>query len=258
MSQDILVSLKDGIATVTLNRPQKRNALSLAMWRRLAELFNNLRAEPGVRTVILTGAGGNFCAGADISEFAEVRSDAVSGLTYEEVTEAAANAIGNFPLPTIAAVSGFGVGGGCGLALACDLRVGDATTRMGIPAALRGIVYAPWECRLLYRQTGLSSAKQVLFSGRAFPIDACISMGLADVKADDALDGAIDLASGFAANAPLSLRGAKAVLDALDAGDAEAKHEEIMELIIEALDSEDYREGARAFLEKRKPVFKGQ
>jgi enoyl-CoA hydratase/carnithine racemase len=256
--EHILVALQDGIATVTLNRPQKRNALSLAMWRQIAAIFSDLRNQLDVRAVILTGAGGNFCAGADISEFGEVRSDAKSGLVYEEATEAAAMAIRDFPRPTIAAVPGFGMGGGCGLALACDLRVGDASTKMGIPAARRGIVYAPWECHLLYRQVGLAGAKQILFSGRAFPVDECIRMGLVDIKAGNALAGAMELASEFAANAPMSLQGAKTVLEALDAGEAKARHEEIMALIGKALESEDYREGARAFLEKRPPVFKGR
>jgi enoyl-CoA hydratase/carnithine racemase len=257
LSEDILVAFGDGIATVTLNRPQKRNALSLAMWRHLEALFLELRSDASVRVVILTGAGGNFCAGADISEFSEVRSDVKSGRIYEDATEACSIAIRDFPLPTIAAVSGFGVGGGCGLALACDLRVGDASTQMGIPAARRGIVYAPWECNLLYRQAGLSTAKQILFSGRAFLIDECLRMGLIDIKANDALTGAKEVASEFAANAPLSLLGSKLVLEALDTSQAESKEKEIMALIDRALESQDYREGARAFLEKRQPNFKG-
>lgn len=258
MSDDVLVALEDGVATVTLNRPRKRNAVSLAMWRRIETSFVDLGKNSSVRVVVLTGAGGNFCAGADISEFGEVRSDIESGRAYEEATEAATIAIRDFPLPTIAAVSGYGVGGGCGLALACDFRVGDPSTRMGIPAARLGIIYSALDCSLLYRAVGLAGAKRVLFTGRYFPLDLCIEMGLIDsAHAEDALTGACEMAEELKANAPLSLRGSKLVLDALDAHQLQEKEPSIHALIDTALESADYKEGARAFLEKRSPVFVG-
>jgi enoyl-CoA hydratase/carnithine racemase len=259
VSDDVLVALEDGVATVTLNRPQKRNAVSLAMWRRIEHALVDLQKNSSVRAVILTGAGKNFCAGADISEFGEVRSDVVSGRAYEEATEAATIAIRDFPLPTIAAVSGYGVGGGCGLALACDFRVGDLSTRMGIPAARLGIIYSALDCNLLYRAVGLANAKRVLFTGRFFPLDECVGMGLINnVHSQDALTGAHEMAREFRANAPLSLRGSKLVLEALDARQIEEKEQEIHALIDTALESADYQEGARAFLEKRSPVFVGR
>jgi enoyl-CoA hydratase/carnithine racemase len=258
VSDDILVALEDGVATVTLNRPRKRNAVSLAMWRRIETAFVDLKKNSSVRVAILTGSGGNFCAGADISEFGEVRSDVESGRAYEEATEAATIAIRDFPLPTIAAVSGYGVGGGCGLALACDFRVGDSSTRMGIPAARLGIIYSALDCSLLYRAVGLASAKRVLFTGRYFPLDQCIGMGLIDsAHAHDALTGAREMAEEFRTNAPLSLRGSKLVLEALDAHQIEEKQPDIHALSDTALESADYQEGARAFLEKRSPVFVG-
>lgn len=257
---DILVSTeRDGVVVVTLNRPAKRNAVTLAMWRRLHEIFQELAGRPDIRAVILTGAGGNFCAGADISEFPTVRADAEMGRAYEAATEAATLAIRDFPRPTIAAVSGYGVGGGCGLALACDFRVGDATTRMGIPAARLGIVYGTLDCGLLLRQVGLARAKRVLYSGRRFDIAECIEMRLVDVAATgDALVEARSLAAEFAANAPLSLAGSKLVLEALASGSAEARGAEIAATIDRAMDSADYHEGARAFIEKRSPVFTGR
>jgi len=257
---DILVSVEaGGLAVVTLNRPARRNAVRLSMWRRLEEIFVSLKARPEVKAVILTGAGGQFCAGADISEFSEVRADAESGRIYEEATERAAIAIRDYPRPTIAAVSGFGVGGGCGLALTCDFRVGDATTRMGIPAARLGIVYSALDSGLLYRQVGFANAKRVLFSGRFFEIDDCVAMKLVDVRAEgSALDGARALADEFVDNAPLSIEGAKAVLEILAAGEAEAREAEILKLLDQAMESADYREGGRAFLEKRKPRFVGR
>jgi enoyl-CoA hydratase/carnithine racemase len=259
-AREILVTVPtSGVAVVTLNRPGKRNAVTLAMWQRLGELFSELSARDDVRAVILTGAGGHFCAGADISEFPIVRADAEAGRRYETAAEAAALAIRDCPKPTIAAVCGYGIGGGCGLALACDFRVGDATTRMGITAARLGIIYGTVDCGLLLRQVGLANAKRVLFSGRHFGLDECIAMGLVDIVATGAaLDGAHDFASELAENAPLSIAGAKLVLESLAVGAAAAREAEIVAAIDGAIESADYREGARAFLEKRKPVFTGR
>jgi len=124
IGDDILTEVDAaGIATVTLNRAQKRNALTLAMWRRLGDIFDNVGRRADVRVVVLTGTDGNFSAGADISEFAQVRNTVEAGRIYEAATEAATIAVRDCPKPTIAAVCGFGVGGVCGLALACDVRV---------------------------------------------------------------------------------------------------------------------------------------
>jgi enoyl-CoA hydratase/carnithine racemase len=213
--QDILVSSALGIATVMLDRPAKRNAVSLAMWRRLGDIFVELGARDDVRVIILTGAGGHFCAGADISEFASLRADVSSGRAYEAVNEATTLALRDCPKPTIAAISGYGMGGGCALALACDLRVGDYSTHMGIPAARLGVVYGEVDCALLYRQVGLANAKHILFTGRAFPAQECLSMGLLDsIASDSALAGAQALAEKVVGNAPLSLAGSKLILEA--------------------------------------------
>jgi enoyl-CoA hydratase/carnithine racemase len=259
-TQDILVSVAaEGVATVTLNRPDKRNAISLAMWQRLGQLFPELSSRADVRSVILTGAGGHFSGGADISEFATVRNDTESVRVYEAATVAATRAVRDCTKPTIAAVSGYGMGGGCGLALACDLRVGDETTRMGIPAARLGIIYGELDCSLLWRAVGLANAKRVLYSGRAFAAQECLRMGLLDVvSAGTAPEEATRLAAEFAENAPMSLAGSKLVLEALANGTVAARRDEIAAAIDRATNSADYREGARAFMEKRKPTFTGR
>lgn len=253
----IAVWIEGGVATVTLDRPDKRNAVSLAMWRRLAEVYGELRET--ARAALLTGAGEHFCAGADIAEFAEVRADLAGGQAYGEAVNAATIAIRDWPGPTIAAISGFAMGGGCGLALACDLRVADRTTRMGIPAAKLGIVYGILDCGLLHRQVGLANAKRVLYSGRPFPFDECVRMGLIDVPVEtDALGAARALAAEFAANAPLSLQGSKTILEATAAGTADTVRDEVAALSRRSVESADYREGRRAFAEKRRPVFTGR
>jgi enoyl-CoA hydratase/carnithine racemase len=257
--QAVSVAVASGIATVTLCRPEKRNAVSLAMWRRLGEVFAELGARADVRLLILTGAGEHFCAGADISEFSRVRADVQSGHAYEAVNAAAILALRDCCKPTIAAVSGYGVGGGCALALACDLRVGDASTRMGIPAARLGIVYGELDCALLYRRVGLANAKRILFSGRHFDAAECASIGLIDIVASGrALEGAHALAAEIADNAPLSLAGHKLVLDALASGTAAARRSEMQAAVERAMVSADYQEGTRAFLDKRKPAFTGR
>ena len=260
MADDILVQVDAaGIAVVTLNRAEKRNAVSLAMWRGLAAIYTELARRSDVRVAILTGAGGNFCGGADISEFATVRDSVEDARVYGQAGRDATQAILDLPQPTIAAVHGFGVGGGCGLALACDLRVGDATTRMGIPAARLSIVYGTLDCSLLLRAVGLASAKLVLYSGRYFPLPDCRAMGLIDVAAEQgALAGAGELATELATRAPLSQRGAKIVLEALARDEAEARQAEIAAIQEAAVNSEDYRAARQAFLEKRTPVFQGR
>lgn len=258
--QEILVEKEGSVVTVTLNRPAKRNAVSLAMWRRLADIFTELPRDPSARAVIVTGAGGHFCAGADISEFPRVRANAAMGKAYEEIADGAVRAVRDCPLPVVAAVSGYGMGGGCGLALACDFRFGDKTTRMGIPAARLGIVYGTLDCSLLLRQVGLANAKRVLFSGQAFDAADCCEIGLLDSVAEDgsALDAARAFVDRLKSNAPLSIAGAKLVLQALASGTAEAKAHEIEAVVTGAMDSADYREGAAAFAAKRAPQFTGR
>ncbi len=260
MTDDIQVAVDPAaIATVTLNRPEKRNVVSLAMWRGLADIYRNFAHRSDVRVVILTGAGGHFCGGADISEFSKVRDTVEDARAYGEAGRAASQAIIDLPRPTIAAVHGYGVGGGCGLALACDIRVGDATTQMGIPAARLSIVYGVFDCSLLLRAVGLANAKLVLYSGRYFPLGDCRAMGLIDVVAEQgALAGARSLAQEFCTRAPLSQRGAKLVLEALDRGETEQRAEQIAAVQAAAVNSEDYREARQAFAEKRTPVFKGR
>jgi enoyl-CoA hydratase/carnithine racemase len=259
-TQTITTAVDDGgVAIVTLNRPEKRNAVSLEMWRGLGRLFTELNARDDVRAIILTGAGDHFCAGADISEFSNVRHDVASGRIYEEAGEAASLAIRDARKPTIATISGYAIGGGCGLALACDVRIADRTARMGITAARLGIVYGTLDCELLYRQVGLANAKRVLFSGQHFAIDDCVAMGLVDIVAPvSARETAHAYAASIAANAPLSVAGSKLILEAIAAGTARARKVEIAGVIDHAMTSADYREGAKAFVEKRPAKFIGR
>ena len=256
-ASDILVAREEAVALVTLNRTERRNAMSLGMWRRLGEVFLELASERDLRAVILTGAGGHFCAGADIGEFGQVRSNTELGKEYERAVDECQGAIVALPKPTIAAIAGSCVGGGCGLALACDLRLASADAKFAITAAKLGIVYGLRETQLLCRAVGLSQAKRILFAAERIDAEEAARIGLIDrLTPGPVLPAARDLAATIAEGAPRSIAAAKGILNAL--ADGAADPHVIEGWMREALKSEDYREGVRAFQEKRKPRFTGR
>jgi enoyl-CoA hydratase/carnithine racemase len=246
------------VAVVTIDRPARRNALNLQAWRALADSFRGLAGRRDVRLVILTGAAGHFCAGADISEFARVRADSAGGAGYEREVAACYEAIRGVPQPTIAAIAGSCVGGGCAISLCCDFRVFHRGARFGIPATKLGTIYTIEECRFLYSVVGLANVKRILYGSELLGAGAAHEMGFADAVVDgDVVASAIAFGETMTANAPLAIAGTKRILQALAAGDVDRQRPEIEVLVKEALDSEDYREGAAAFLEKRPARFAG-
>lgn len=255
--EEISVACDDGIARVSLNRPEIRNAVSLAMWRELAAIFARFATDHEVRAVILTGAGGNFSVGADISEFDRIRVDKQQSAAYEVAVDSCSNAIAELGKPVIAAISGYCLGGGCHLALACDFRFADRTAVVGIPAAKLSIVYGVRSVQRLLALTGIANAKRILYSGDRYDAERTNAIGLVDEIHDDAELAARQYLANFAMNGPLSIAGAKFMLNGLSMGAGALDLTMAQKLIDAASDSEDYKEGRRAFAEKRPPRFRG-
>jgi len=260
-STDIVVDRSDAaIAIVTINRAGRRNALTLAMWQELRRVFVELGQASNVRAIVLTGAGGAFCAGADISEFPAVRATIEDGRVYEAAVDAVHLSIAASPKPTIAAISGPCFGGGVALALSCDFRVADATAYFAIPAARLSNVYGVVETRVLFDAVGLAVAKEVLFTGRRYDAAEAYRVGLATHMAlsGEALGAALDFAQGMKASAPLTIQGAKIVIEAIARNTVATRADAIHEVMDTAIASEDYKEGVAAFAAKRDPVFQGR
>ena len=252
------ISVEDdeaGTLRVTLTRPQRRNAISLAMWGALGELFTRLAGERHVRAVLVTGAGDHFSAGADIAEFERERGDAEAGARYSQQVEACTRAVMALPCPSIAVVSGFCLGGGCGLAMACDFRVAGSDAVFGIPAARLGIIYSITDTRNLVSLVGMQHARELLYTGERIDAARAAEWGLVDEIAPAApIDAARSRVARLKDSAPLSIAGAKRTLAAVAEG---ASGESLRALQRQALDSDDYREGVQAFLERRKATFTG-
>lgn len=258
--EELRVSRDGPIAVLTLNRRDKHNAITAAMWEALPAVLAPLASEAAVRVVVVRGAGEEaFASGADISEFEHVRNSAASARAYSALVAAAERALVDFPKPTLALIHGFCVGGGLELALACDFRWTDPGGRFGITAARLGIVYGMDATRRLARLVGPSHARDLLFSGRLVDAEEARAMGLVNrVCAPAELDQAAHVyARTLAQQAPLSQRGAKAMLQHL-AGEGTMTDRDIAVLIEAAYESADYREGVRAFLARRPARFEGR
>ena len=261
MSDLIQVERDDSIATVVFNRPKMRNAINLAMWSEIASVTNELAVDEAVRAIVYRGAGRQaFASGADISEFQENRKDIATALAYNKTTEAAYNAIRVCPKPTVAMVFGFCMGGAMAVAMACDFRFAAEGSKFGIPAAKLSIIYGLDPVHQLVDLVGPAYAKDILYSARTVDAEEALRIGFIQrlVPVAELETYTYDYLKKVAANAPLSVQGTKAQVQAIFEGITEPHRERLRDLGIATFDSEDYREGTRAFLEKRAPRFQGR
>ncbi|WP_054968919.1 enoyl-CoA hydratase/isomerase family protein [Alicyclobacillus ferrooxydans] len=256
--QDLVyVEVHDGVGEIVLNRPEKRNALNLEMWHMLGEAIETCAVNSDVSVVLVRGADRTvFCAGADISEFQTVRSDSASNRAYSAAVKAVVTGLKKLSKPTIAMISGYCVGGGTEIAVACDFRFASVTVKMGITPAKLGFVYDVEETKMLVDLVGPSCTKDILLSARLMHAEESFRIGLVDrLYGEDELEHEtfkyIEL---LLQNAPNSVRGAKAIVDSLMSG-MSPDDPGLKQIVHDALDSPQYKEGVRAFIEKRRPNF---
>lgn len=240
------------VATLTIDRPARRNAMSFEMWSALPGLLAEVAASDA-RALVIRGTD-HFSAGADISEFATLRSGPDGARRYGDAVHAGERAIAGLPIPTIAAITGFCIGGGCEIALACDIRVAGAGARFGITPAKLGIVYNFTSTRQLVAAVGPAWAKRILFSADLIDTATALRIGLVNEVVDDAHGHAAALAERIASRAPVSVHGAKRIIDRIVAGHT-TEDDEVLALYEAAVLSDEYAEGVAAFLAKRDPVF---
>jgi enoyl-CoA hydratase/carnithine racemase len=262
MSGEKILAVKDGrIGRFTINRPEKRNAMSLDMWRRMGEIFEAWADDPDVRVILVRGSGDKcFYAGNDISEFKDLRSSPNGIAAYHATTERAYAALRGIAKPTIARIEGFCMGGGLELAQLCDIQIAADTATFAVTPAKLGIGYKLDDVRLLTDAVSAKHAKEILFTGRKFPAADALRWGLVNrvVTAAD-LDATIDgYMEEIAANAPLSVKAAKLIVNEAVKGAANCDEALCASLVDACNESDDYIEGQRAFTEKRKPDFKGR
>lgn len=257
MSQDAVYLTQEGPAAhLVLNRPDKRNALSAAMWAAIPPLLAEAEADGAARLLIVRGAGGAFAAGADISEFEDVYATPERAEAYSRTIAAALDGLAAFSKPTLAVIEGACVGGGCGLALACDLRFAALGARFGITPGKLGLVYTLNDTRRLVDAVGFSAAKDILFTGRLLDAEEALDIGLISrlLPREALFEEAAGYAEQVAQASTRSARVTKQIMARIAAGQSE-DDDATRKLFLEAFQSTDFKEGYRAFLEKRKPRF---
>src|SRR6195952_5231000 len=257
----ILQSLSDGIGVVTFNNPDKRNAMSLDMWEGLGQSLIELRDDPEVRVVILTGAGDKaFVSGADISQFEKTRHNAEASEAYSKRSAAQRALLADFPKPVIACIRGFCLGGGMQVAMSADIRMASENSQFGIPAAKLGIAYGFDGLKHLVSLVGPSWARLILYTGMRIDSAEALRIGLVDRVLPDAelWDATMEIARTISGNAPLAIKAAKITIAQVLKDPDKRDMNAIKQVGTDCMDSADFREGRQAFMEKRKPKFTGK
>jgi len=257
MNSELTFVIENDVGLITLNRPHKRNALTPSMYEQLAEICQSIiDGTVSIRAVIITGAGEKaFAAGTEISSFENLLS-ADDALNYEHLMDRVLELLERVPVPTIAAIRGACTGGGAAIALCCDLRIADGNLQFGFPIARTlGNCLSTRNLARAVDTLGASLTREILLTARLIKIDEALSVRLVAECRDEPLNRALELAETFKKNAPLTMAASKEGLRRIRQQWAAVEDDDI---IVECYTSEDFREGQRAFLEKRRPQWKGR
>lgn len=249
--------ISERIGELVLSQPKRRNALNAAMWKSLPERLHDAEQEPGLKVLIIRGNGTHFTAGADISEFSTLYETPETSAEISMNIANAMKALAAFPLPTLAMIRGNCVGGGCALALCCDIRLADNTAQFGVTPARLGLTYPYEDISRLIETVGVSNAKDMILSTRLITSKEAKKMGLINFKhKPDELEAEVmNYAAAQAALSPQSIRTMKQMIRTYQAGQR-GDNEQTHQWFLDGFCSDDFKEGYAAFMEKRKPHFK--
>lgn len=261
MTEKLIVKKEGPIGWLIFNQPARRNAISLEMWQAIPNVLKDFSEDDQVRTIVVAGEGGQaFSAGADISEFDSNRSSDAEMRNYNRAVDQAAKSLNDIDKPTLAQIEGFCMGGGMGLALCCDLRIAADDAQFGITPARLGVGYEFSKIQPLVQLVGPSFAKEILFTGRRFNAQEALAMGLINrlIAKAEVTDYVKSYADTIGGNAPLTVFASKTIVRQV-LTDPEERDLDLCSKAVDACNqSQDYKEGRRAFMEKRRPQFQGK
>lgn len=259
--QAVLLERRDGVATISLNRPDRLNAMSVAVWKGIPIAAREADADPGVAVVVIRGAGRKaFSAGADITEFEATRATPERARAYSELVHDTMETLAGLRKPLVAMIHGYCIGGGCEIAVCADLRIASDDAMLGIPAARVGLALAAEDIQRLVQLVGPANAKLILFTGQRFPAQRALAMGLVNevVPVDDLEDHTYMLAEQIRRAAPTSVLWAKEMVGAVLRDPSLQAYPDRAERAAALSTTEDFMEGVRAFMDKREPRFSGR
>ncbi len=257
----MILKVNDGVAYITFNNPEKHNAVSLEMWEKLGEILNQVEKDNQVRVIVLKGAGGkSFVSGADISKFDKDRSTKEQVINYNKRTGKLYQRIESFPKPTIAMIDGYCIGGGLNLAVCCDIRICSEKSQFAMPAAKLSLGYPFTSIKRLFDIIGPGMSKHFMFTAERINSTEAFNCGLVQklVKDVELEDYVMNYSQKISKNAPLTIKAMKKIgVEVLK--NPEDRNLQLCEDLVSAcFDSDDYKEGRKAFMEKRKPIFQGK